>query len=252
VKRVHSPGRITVTIAAGEDKPPMVMTLRRPWIALVAAGILALLAGIVLAVVTYLRTIERLENYAALSVQVDDLRHQNERLSDLETELQELLLFQDRIMNLAGVESALRPGPDSGDNRGGLFDPDSTWGTGLLLVWPVTGKRIRQHGDSHVGVDIAAVPGQTVMAAGAGEVVGVEAEGASGFRLRIAHGDSLVTVYANLKNCQVAVGDHVQAGQGIARVGSGFEGSEGHLHFEVYEGGKAVPPEDFVRRLTRS
>jgi murein DD-endopeptidase MepM/ murein hydrolase activator NlpD len=228
------------------------MTLRRPWIALAAAGVLALLAGLVLAVVTYLRTIERLESYAALSVSIEDLRRKNERLSDLETELQELLLFQDRIMNLAGVESALRPGPGAGDNKGGLFDPDSTGGTGLLLVWPVAGKRIREHGSSHVGVDIAAVLGQTVMAAGAGEVVAVEPDGTAGFRLRIAHGDSLVTVYANLKDCKVAVGDHVQAGQGVARVGSGFEGSEGHLHFEVHVGGKAVPPEDFVRRLIRS
>ena len=134
----------------------------------------------------------------------------------------------------------------TGDNKAGSFGPGSTAGSGMLLVWPVTGKRIPSREAGRVGVDIVALPGETVMAAGSGRVVGVDQQNA-GVRLRVAHGDSLLTVYGIVGESLVAVGDRVEAGQAIGRVGSG---SAGHvLHFEVYRGGVAVPPEDFVRRL---
>ena len=245
---MKSSRRLTIYISPNSQKPPIVLSLHWPWVFLLAFTAAALLAAGILAASTYIRTMHRLKDYAGLAEQVTTLRTQNERLQDLENELHEMLVFQERMLHLAGVERALRADLQAGDNNGGSFGPDSTSGSGILLVWPVTGKRIPSRETSRVGVDIVALPGETVMASGSGKIVGVDKQNA-GVRLRVAHGDSLLTVYGIVGESLVAVGDRVHAGQAIGRVGSGSMG--GMLHFEVYRGGVAVPPEDFVRRLVR-
>jgi murein DD-endopeptidase MepM/ murein hydrolase activator NlpD len=243
---VKSSRRLTIYISVDSQQPPLVVSLHWPWVFLLGVILAALLAAAVLAASTYVKTMHRLKDYAGLADQVTVLRGQNERLQDLENELHEMLVFQERMLHLAGVERALRPDMELGDNKAGSFGPDSTTGSGLLLVWPVTGKRIPSREAGRAGVDIVALPGETVMASGSGRVVGVDKQNA-GVRLRVAHGDSLLTVYGIVGESLVAVGDRVHAGQAIGRVGSG--GTGGMLHFEVYRGGVAVPPEDFVRRL---
>jgi len=245
---VKSSRRLTIYISADSRRQPIVLSLHWPWVFLLGVIAAALLATGILAASTYMRTMNRLKDYAGLAEQVTTLRSQNERLQDLENELHEMLVFQERMLHLAGVERALRADLQAGDNNGGSFGPDSTNGSGILLVWPVTGKRIPSREAGRVGVDIVALPGETVMASGSGKVVGVDKQNA-GVRLRVAHGDSLLTVYSIVGESLVAVGDRVHAGQAIGRVGSGSMG--GTLHFEVYRGGAAVPPEDFVRRLVR-
>jgi len=245
---VKSSRRLTIYISTNSQSKPLVLSLHWPWVFLLGVIAAALLAAGALAVSTYIRTMHHLQDYAGLADQVTTLRSQNERLQDLENELHEMLTFQERMLHLAGVERALRDDLQSGDNNGGSFGPDSTNGSGILLVWPVTGKRIPSRDTGRGGVDIVALPGETVMASGSGRVVGVDKQNA-GVRLRVAHGDSLLTVYGIVGESLVAVGDRVHAGQAIGRVGSGSMG--GMLHFEVYRGGVAVPPEDFVRRLVR-
>ena len=245
---MKSSRRLTIYISPDSQRQPIVLSLDWPWVFLLGIIAAALLAAGVLAASTYLKTMHRLKDYSGLAEQVATLKSQNERLQDLETELHEMLIFQERMLHLAGVERALRADPQAGDNTGGSFGPDSTNGSGILLVWPVTGKRIPSRETGRVGVDIVALPGETVMASGSGRVVGVDKQNA-GVRLRVAHGDSLLTVYGIVGESLVAVGDRVHAGQAIGRVGSGSMG--GMLHFEVYRGGVAVPPEDFVRRLMR-
>jgi murein DD-endopeptidase MepM/ murein hydrolase activator NlpD len=46
----------------------------------------------------------------------------------------------------------------------------------------------------------------------------------------------------------VRAGDHVRAGQVIARVGAAGDATGPHLHFEVHVGGRAVDPVPFLRR----
>ena len=245
---MKSSRRLTVYISYNSGRHPIVLSLHWPWVFLLGVIAAALLAAGVLAASTYTKTMHRLRDYSGLAEQVSTLKSQNERLQDLENELHEMLVFQERMLHLAGVERALRADLQAGDNNGGSFGPDSTNGSGILLVWPVTGKRIPSREVGRVGVDIVALPGETVMASGGGRVVGVDKQNA-GVRLRVAHGDSLLTVYGIVGESLVAVGDRVHAGQAIGRVGSGSMG--GMLHFEVYRGGVAVPPEDFVRRLVR-
>jgi len=121
-------------------------------------------------------------------------------------------------------------------------------GTGRF-VWPLAepgqitsgfgwrGRRL------HEGIDIAAPVGTPVRAADAGVVIRSEWYGEYGRVVFIDHGEGrLVTVYAHNSANLVQVGDVVQQGQIIARVGSTGRSTGPHLHFEVWVDGRPVDP----------
>ncbi|AZA13068.1 M23 family metallopeptidase [Corynebacterium choanae] len=89
-------------------------------------------------------------------------------------------------------------------------------------------------GAMHNGVDIANALGTPIVAAEDGTVI--DAGPAQGFGqwVRILHEDGTVTVYGHMETIDVAVGQHVSAGQKIAGMGSRGFSTGVHLHFEVH------------------
>jgi len=92
---------------------------------------------------------------------------------------------------------------------------------------------------NHRGIDYGMPEGSPVYAAADGVVKEVGTAGAYGTFILIKHGDGTTTRYAHLKQPLVSRGDHVTAGQKIAKSG-GKPGSPGagnstgpHLHFEM-------------------
>jgi murein DD-endopeptidase MepM/ murein hydrolase activator NlpD len=102
----------------------------------------------------------------------------------------------------------------------------------------------------HDGVDIAAKPGTTVLAASSGTVLSVEDDALMGTTVVISHDGGYQTTYANLQaQPTVTVGDSVSAGQIIGAVGStaAAESAQSpHLHFSVAKDGDVVDPEEFL------
>lgn len=104
----------------------------------------------------------------------------------------------------------------------------------------------------HKGLDMAAMKGTPVKAAAAGQVL--QAHGDSrgyGNMILIAHDNHFVTRYAHLDKILVHVGQKVERGTIIGRVGAtgnvrkmGHDGS--HLHFEVHLAGNVVNPLNYV------
>ena len=66
--------------------------------------------------------------------------------------------------------------------------------------------------------------------------------GGWGRLVTIAHGGGTRTMYAHLSLVGVRVGQYVQSGQRIGRVGSSGNSTGPHLHFEVRVRGAAVDP----------
>lgn len=103
---------------------------------------------------------------------------------------------------------------------------------------------------THEGLDIAAKTGSPVAATQAGTVSAVYEDDFLGTVVVVSHSGDLATRYANLaEEPTVAVGDTVAAGQTLGYVGDTalLETAEpAHLHFEVYEKGKAVDPLDYL------
>ncbi len=122
-------------------------------------------------------------------------------------------------------------------------------GVGGIFFPPVSGE-ITQGFDkeiSHFGTDIVTIRNELVKATLDGTIVlsGWTAE--TGHLLVIQHQSDLISIY---KHCSVLLkkqGDFVRAGEPIAIVGNSGEYTTGpHLHFELWLGGRAVNPEDFI------
>jgi murein DD-endopeptidase MepM/ murein hydrolase activator NlpD len=83
----------------------------------------------------------------------------------------------------------------------------------------------------HDGVDFAAACGTDVHAAAAGTVVAVESNSASGNRVKVDHGDGVITGYYHLSAFKASVGDKVEQGDVVGKVGSTGRSTGCHLHF---------------------
>jgi murein DD-endopeptidase MepM/ murein hydrolase activator NlpD len=101
----------------------------------------------------------------------------------------------------------------------------------------------------HNGIDIAAPEGSPVKAVEAGTVVFSGAANGYGNLVEIDHGNGVVTRYAHTQGNLVSVGQQVEAGQTIARVGETGRATGPHLHFEVHQNGTPVDPQLFLQRI---
>ncbi|MFN2484855.1 MAG: M23 family metallopeptidase [Candidatus Limnocylindria bacterium] len=114
-----------------------------------------------------------------------------------------------------------------------------------VLSWPVAGGgSITQYFYAgHLGIDIAAPWGNTVLAANDGLVTyaGWKDNG-GGYVIDVTHFDGLVTSYNHLGGIWVAPGQAVARGEAIGAVGCTGLCTGPHLHFAVVTGGVAVNP----------
>lgn len=124
----------------------------------------------------------------------------------------------------------------------------------LELVWPVDPVRVTSHfgvrvdpvaGAStrmHTGIDLAALEGQTVRAAGPGTVVFAGQRGGYGLHVDVEHDDGVVTRYAHLSEIEVRVHEPVARGAVLGRAGQSGRVTGPHLHFEVWRDELPVDP----------
>lgn len=113
---------------------------------------------------------------------------------------------------------------------------------------PFTGRRA-----FHSGLDFAAVTGTTVFSAGAGVVSFVGVKSGYGNVVEVTHANGLVTRYGHLSGFLSEVGQRVNTGSPIAKVGSTGRSTGPHLHFEVRRDDMAINPKTFLeagKRLT--
>ena len=95
----------------------------------------------------------------------------------------------------------------------------------------------------HTGIDYPGQSGMSVFAAASGRVTFAGFSlGGWGNLVTIAHGGGTRTMYAHLSRVGVRVGQYVQSGRRIGRVGSSGKSTGPHLHFEVRVRGAAVDP----------
>lgn len=111
------------------------------------------------------------------------------------------------------------------------------------FIWPVRGKVITAFGQTYnnmvnKGINIQPYETLDVIAARSGKVVfySPDFEG-FGKTIIVDHGDGLSTIYARNSQIFIKVGDSVQKGALIAKVGSsGDRDKDAYLHFEIRKG----------------
>ncbi|HMF66484.1 MAG TPA: M23 family metallopeptidase [Phyllobacterium sp.] len=98
----------------------------------------------------------------------------------------------------------------------------------------------------HSGMDFRAISGSSVHATASGTVTAADYTGGYGNMVEIDHGHRLSTRYGHMSQILVSVGEHVNLGETIGKVGSTGRSTGPHLHYEVRRNGNAVNPVGYL------
>ena len=99
----------------------------------------------------------------------------------------------------------------------------------------------------HFAIDIASKKGSPIKAAADGTVIFSDWSTDTGYVIILKHSKDFISVYKHNGNLLKQQGDFVKSGEVIASVGSTGELTTGpHLHFELWKGGYAVNPINFI------
>ena len=125
------------------------------------------------------------------------------------------------------------------------------------LPWPVVKGIVSEHFGIHPhplmanidvnnnGIDITTSTGSLARAVFDGEVKAVVNMPGTGKFILVRHGEFL-TIYSNLKDVYVKVGDKVKTKQNIGSIISDDEDSKTVLHFELWKGQIKLDPENWL------
>ena len=94
----------------------------------------------------------------------------------------------------------------------------------------------------HEGVDFVAPVGTPIVATGKGTVRRSEYAADLGHHVEIVHAEGYVSRYGHLSVRHVRVGDEVERGQLLGKLGNSGRTTGPHLHYEVWLNGRLVDP----------
>lgn len=200
-----------------------------------------------------------------LAFQTDSLKRKLDILRDFTKALQPILtgeieaeaidsvnLFekiniQDSLLNATREDSLFREKIESQDR----FPIQNNAETNVKIVFfaPLNGS-ISEGFDSqknHLAVDIVAKKNTAVKATADGTVIFSGWTTETGYVIILKHAYNYTSVYKHNGNLLKEQGDFVKSGEVIASVGSTGELTTGpHLHFELWSGGYAINPINFI------
>jgi len=118
------------------------------------------------------------------------------------------------------------------------------------FIWPVDGGYVSCHINGykgHTGMDIAAAKGTNIRASMSGRVITVKKlTYGYGYHIIIDHGNGVQTLYAHCSKLLVSLGDYVEQGDIIAKVGSTGNSTGPHCHFEIRINKKYMNPANYI------
>ncbi|HKK92901.1 MAG TPA: M23 family metallopeptidase [Longimicrobiales bacterium] len=106
---------------------------------------------------------------------------------------------------------------------------------------PIHGREL-----PHEGVDISAPKGTPILAAAKGTVIRAGWVAGYGQMVEVDHGYGYTTRYGHASELLVRVGQQIERGAMIARVGASGIATSSHLHYEVRVNGEPRNPMNFV------
>src|SRR5665213_2047980 len=100
--------------------------------------------------------------------------------------------------------------------------------------------------ETHKGLDIAGPYGSPVKAMAEGKVEFAGLRGGFGNCIMLKHANGIETLYGHLSKILVKVGDNIDIGQVIGKIGSTGRSTGPHLHYEIHKNGQKINPQSFL------
>ena len=144
-------------------------------------------------------------------------------------------------------ESLLRQNVEE-EEKGALFFNNNKNNL-VLFFTPISGVITERFNVStlHYGVDVVAKENSRVASVLSGTIVVSDWNPETGHSIGIQHKDGYLSFYKHNSILLRSVGDYVKGGEHVAIIGDSGEFSSGsHLHFELWQNGKPVNPENFI------
>lgn len=196
---------------------------------------------------------EKQEQLIKLDAKVSDIKtYRSQVQSDIDAE-------KERLKNLEKKEDEMIAlSKDLEKKITQLMDQNAVYAGGVMK-WPTPGYTrvsspygMRIHPiykvkKMHTGIDIDAPSGAKIIAANSGKVILAGWNGGYGNCVIIDHGSGLATLYGHQSKILVSVGEKVQKGETIGKVGSTGLSTGPHLHFEVRKNGSTTNPIPYVK-----
>mgnify|MGYP000660049056 FL=1 len=134
------------------------------------------------------------------------------------------------------------------EDKYNLFEASSSRGN-MALFTPVSGTITHAYDaqERHYAVDVVAKRDTPVKAIADGIVIFSEWTAETGYVMIIEHDEGLLSVYKHNGSLNKSQGELVRSGEVVASVGNTGELTTGpHLHFELWDNGAPVNPQDFI------
>jgi len=157
------------------------------------------------------------------------------------------LRLEDVNLTPSPIDSAFREAVEREDKYS-VFE-QATKKTDIVFSSPIKGTISQQYNpkENHFAVDVAVEKGAPVKAVADGTVIFTGFTAGTGYVIIIEHINGIISVYKHNASLYKKQGDLVKSGEVIATAGSTGEYSTGtHLHFELWEGGYAVNPTNYI------
>jgi murein DD-endopeptidase MepM/ murein hydrolase activator NlpD len=172
-------------------------------------------------------------------------RRPNLRVEDMQTQLADVKQSRDAVVsNYTEISDYIK------DQRE-LFRSSP-------MGWPVKGQITSGYGyrrdpfeqgdgEFHRGLDIANALGTPIKATADGVVQLASWQGGYGRLIVIDNGRGFKTYFGHNSKILVKPGDHVKRGDVISLMGTSGHSTGYHLHYEIWQNGRAVNPTKFVK-----
>lgn len=152
----------------------------------------------------------------------------------LEKELEKLALESSGTVDLSGVVISSGSWPAPGRTR-----VSSPYG---YRNHPILNKK-----EFHTGIDIPAPKGTPAVAIDNGVITFSGVKGSYGNTIMIKHDDGKVSLYAHNSELVAKVGQRVEKGEVVSKIGSTGMSTGSHLHFEIRINGKHTNPMPYIK-----
>lgn len=120
----------------------------------------------------------------------------------------------------------------------------------LSFMSPTDGVVVNEYDDEngHFGIDIAGKEKENVRAVESGVILNADWNPETGYVIGVQHKNNTISFYKHNATLFKKVGSFVQRGEVIALMGNTGDLTDGpHLHFELWQNGKAIDPLNYIQ-----